>query len=364
MNALTPGVDGELRMPLADGYNFVRVFVFVPDGGRLGMGLDDDYSVTALEPGGACERAGVKVDDQVVEANGASVFNNSEPIAALLAPKDGKIVLGLRRPPPDDMTTLGTLGFDFVVRADGTLSTPAAPPATSAADESSPPAEEPPATRTPAPAEGLGSPVVSVSSPAFPEPPKSTPRSTPSSAGAKSSTPRSTPKSAPLPTPPPPPPLPPVQTSARAAAPEAAPDEERRPSSVRELQQRFGGAGAWSSKSPPLETSKRPSPGRGGAARREQADFFERLAKDDKFDRGPAYTTRAAAEKRGALHPPGQPRAAAAPARATTGAKEEREEEPPPHGLASLLGAWLRCCCCCCFDTAAAAAQHDAQLLI
>ena len=52
---------------LAEGYTFLRVSVNLPADGRLGIGLDNEYCVTALMPGGAGELAGVDVDDQLVE---------------------------------------------------------------------------------------------------------------------------------------------------------------------------------------------------------------------------------------------------------------------------------------------------------
>ena len=71
----------------------------LPLDGRLGIGLDHEYCVTALMDGGPGELAGVEVDDQLVEVNGVSVFETDKPLSELM-PKGGEpLMIGLRRPP-------------------------------------------------------------------------------------------------------------------------------------------------------------------------------------------------------------------------------------------------------------------------
>ena len=83
---------------LPEGYTFLRVSLNLPLDGRLGIGLDHEYCVTALMDGGPGELAGVEVDDQLVEVNGVSVFETDKPLSELM-PKGGEpLMIGLRRP--------------------------------------------------------------------------------------------------------------------------------------------------------------------------------------------------------------------------------------------------------------------------
>jgi C-terminal processing protease CtpA/Prc len=64
-------------------------------GGRLGVGLDDDYCVTQLNAGEPGEVAGLQVGDQIVEVNNVLVFEKE--IASLIPRESDIIVLGIRR---------------------------------------------------------------------------------------------------------------------------------------------------------------------------------------------------------------------------------------------------------------------------
>ena len=95
---------------LPQGYTFLRLTVNL-DGGRLGIGLDDEYCVTQLKPGGPGELAGLLVDDQLVEVNGISVFGTDSSIASLMPKDSAQLVLGLRRPP--GVSTISVAASDF-----------------------------------------------------------------------------------------------------------------------------------------------------------------------------------------------------------------------------------------------------------
>ena len=45
------------------------------------------------------ELVGLRVDDQLVEVNGVSVFSSNEPISTLLPKHGDQLILGIRRPP-------------------------------------------------------------------------------------------------------------------------------------------------------------------------------------------------------------------------------------------------------------------------
>lgn len=75
---------------------FLRITVNIA-GGRLGVGLDDDYCVTQLKAGEPGEVAGLQVGDQIVEVNNVLVFEKE--IASLIPRESDIIVLSIRRPP-------------------------------------------------------------------------------------------------------------------------------------------------------------------------------------------------------------------------------------------------------------------------
>ena len=65
--ATAPMATISAKTNLDAGYTFVRVAVNLPEGGRLGVGLDKEFVVTQLVPGGSGALAGVEIDDQLVE---------------------------------------------------------------------------------------------------------------------------------------------------------------------------------------------------------------------------------------------------------------------------------------------------------
>ena len=96
--AIEPAFTMQAQTQLPEGYTFLRLTVEL-NGGRLGVGLDDEYCVTQLVPGGPGELVGLRVDDQLVEVNGVSVFSSNEPISTLLPKHGDQLILGIRRPP-------------------------------------------------------------------------------------------------------------------------------------------------------------------------------------------------------------------------------------------------------------------------
>ena len=103
----------QAQASLPQGYTFLRLNVNL-DGGRLGIGLDDEYCVTQLKPGGPGELAGLIVDDQIVEVNGTSVFGSGMEIATLLPRDSSRLVLGVRRPPAGSTASLAVeFGAEF-----------------------------------------------------------------------------------------------------------------------------------------------------------------------------------------------------------------------------------------------------------
>ena len=97
-------VDATSSLP--PGYSYIELIVAL-DNGRLGAGLDTDYCVTQLLAGGPAERAGLQLDDELIEVNGTLITGTDAPLSALIPHDAPTLTLGIRRPPPkeDDGTS-------------------------------------------------------------------------------------------------------------------------------------------------------------------------------------------------------------------------------------------------------------------
>lgn len=93
-----PGVDGlhgvvALEAPqartrdsesvvLPEGYHYLKALVVIDDPSLgIGIGLDNEFNITEIKPDGPGERAGIQLDDQLVEVNDYPVLGES-PAAA------------------------------------------------------------------------------------------------------------------------------------------------------------------------------------------------------------------------------------------------------------------------------------------